>query len=106
MAEKQPLTDEDLRQAILRWIDLTEQLEQVAHQLERIKEQYAEFQYPVEIESLAELEPIDRRKRELALDEHDLRGVKLHLWPVDQLSREQYNPQTSAVHRNCAGDES
>ncbi len=66
------LTDQELRQAILRWIDLTQQLEQVGHQLERIKEQYAEFQYPVEIENLAELEPIDRRRRVLAARERDL----------------------------------
>jgi hypothetical protein len=39
-----------------------------------IKEQYAELQYPAEIESLAELEPVNRGKRELAAREHDLKG--------------------------------
>ena len=72
MAEK--FTDEELRPAILRWIEVTQQLDQIGHKLGRIKEQYGELQYPAEIESLSELEPIDRRKRELGARQHDLRG--------------------------------
>ncbi len=77
MTEK--LKDEELRPAILRWIEVTQQLDEIGHQLERIKEQYGELQYPDEIESLSELEPIDRRKRELAAREHDLRGRSCRL---------------------------
>jgi len=77
MAEK--LTDEELRPAILRWIKVTQQLDEVGHQLGQIKEQYAELQYPDEIKGLSELEPVDRRKRELALQEHDLQGRSCRL---------------------------
>jgi len=77
VAEK--LTDEELGQAILRWIEVTQQLDQIGHQLGRIKQQYGELNYPDEIESLAELEPVNRRKRELAAREHDLRGRSCRL---------------------------
>ena len=77
MAEK--LTDEALCQAILRWIEVTQQLDEIGHQLGRIKEQYGELKYPAEIASLAELEPLNRRKRELAAHEHDLRGRSCRL---------------------------
>jgi hypothetical protein len=77
MAEK--LTDETLRPAILRWIEVTQQLDEIGYQLGRIGEKYAELQYPDEIERLSELEPIDRRKQELALQEHDLQGRSCRL---------------------------
>jgi len=77
MAKK--LTDEALRPVILRWIEVTQQLDEVGHQLGRIKEQYAELRYPDEIESLSELEPVSRRKRELAAREHDLQGRSCRL---------------------------
>ena len=77
MVEK--LTDEELGQAILRWIEVTQQLDQIGHHLGCIKEQYTELKYPAEIESLSELEPVDRRKRELAVREHDLRGQSCRL---------------------------
>ena len=50
MVEK--LTDEELGQAILRWIEVTQQLDQIGHHLGCIKEQYTELKYPAEIERL------------------------------------------------------
>ena len=73
------LTDEALCQAILRSIEVTRQLGEIGHQLGRIKEQYGELKYPDEIGSLSELEPVDRRKRELAAREHDLRSRSCRL---------------------------
>jgi len=77
MAER--LADDELRPAILRWIEVTQRLDDIGRQLGRIKEQYAELRYPDEIERLSELEPIDRRKRELAVREHDLHGRSCRL---------------------------
>jgi hypothetical protein len=79
MLQSRALTDEELGQAILRWIELTQQLEVIGHKLGRIKDQYADLPYPDEIESLAELEPVNRRKRELAAREHDVRGRSCRL---------------------------
>jgi hypothetical protein len=73
------MTDRELQIAVERWIEVTQQLDEIGHQLGRIKEQYAELQYPAEIDSLTELEPIDRCKRELAAREHDLRGQSCRL---------------------------
>jgi len=77
MAEK--LTDEELRPAILRWIEVSQQLDEIGHQLGHIKEQYAELQYPDEIEGLLELEPIDRGKRDVAAREDDLQSRSCRL---------------------------
>jgi hypothetical protein len=76
---RQSLTDEELGQAILRWITLTQQLEEIGHQLGRMKAQYAEAQYPEEIESLSDLEPVKRRRRELTARERDLRSQSCRL---------------------------
>jgi hypothetical protein len=73
------MTDREFQIAVERWIEITQQLDQVGHKLERIKDQYAKLQYPDEIQSLAELEPIDWRKKELAVDEHDLRSKSCRL---------------------------
>jgi hypothetical protein len=73
------MTEREFQIAVERWIEVTQQLDEIGHQLGRIKEQYAELQYPDEIESLAELEPVDRRKRELGAREHDLRGRSCRL---------------------------
>ena len=73
------LTDDELRPVILRWIEVTQHLDEIGYQLGRIGEKYAELQYPDEIERLSELEPIDRRKQELALQEHDLQGRSCRL---------------------------
>jgi hypothetical protein len=43
---RQALTDEELGQAILRRIEVTQQLEEIGHQLGRMKAQYAEARYP------------------------------------------------------------
>jgi len=77
MAEK--LTDDELRPVILRWIEVSQQLDDIGRQLGHIREKYAELQYPDEIERLSELEPVDRRKRELAAHEHDLQGRSCRL---------------------------
>ena len=79
MLRRRALTDKELRRSILRWIELTHQLEQVAHQLEHIKDQYANLPYPTEIESLRELDPIVRRRTQLSLDERDLRSQSCRL---------------------------
>jgi hypothetical protein len=76
---RQALTDEELGQAILRWIAVTQQLEEIGHQLGRIKAQYVQAQYPEEIKSLEELEPTNRRRRELSARERDLRGQSCRL---------------------------
>jgi hypothetical protein len=69
---RQALTDEELGQAILRWITVTQQLEEIGHQLGRLKAQYAEAQYPDQIESLSDLEPAKQRKAELQQREREL----------------------------------
>jgi hypothetical protein len=69
---KQALTDEELGQAILRWITVTQQLEEIGHLLGRIKARRAEAQYPEEIESLQELGPAKQRKAELQQREREL----------------------------------
>jgi hypothetical protein len=76
---RQALTDEELGQAILRWITVTQQLEEIGHQLGRLKAQYAQAQYPDQIESLEELEPVKRRRRELTVRERDLRSQSCRL---------------------------
>jgi chromosome segregation ATPase len=73
------LTDKELRQSILRWVEVTQQLDEVGRQLGRIKAQYAQLQYPGEIETLTELEPINRRRRELTAQERDLRSQSCRL---------------------------
>jgi predicted DNA-binding protein len=69
---RQVLTDEELGQAILRWIEVTQQLEKIGHQLGRMKAQYVEAQYPEEIETLQDLEPARQRKAELQQREREL----------------------------------
>jgi hypothetical protein len=76
---RQALTDEELGQAILRRIEVTQQLEEIGHQLGRLKAQYAQAQYPDQIESLEELEPVKRRRRELTVRERDLRSQSCRL---------------------------
>ena len=73
------MTEQEFQIAIERWIEVSQQLDQIGHRLGRIKDQYAELKYPDEIESLAALEPVNRRKRELAAREHDLRGQSCRL---------------------------
>jgi hypothetical protein len=73
------LTDKELRQSILRWVEVTRQLDEVGRQLGHIKAQHAQLQYPDEIETLKELEPIDRRKKELNAQERDLRSQSCRL---------------------------
>jgi len=73
------MTEQEFQIAVERWIEVTQQLDEIGHQLGRIKEQYAELQYPAEIESLSELETTDRRKAELAAREHDLRSRSCRL---------------------------
>jgi hypothetical protein len=68
------LTDKELRQSIVRWVEVTRQLDEVGRELGRIKAQYAQLQYPDEIETLTELEPIKRKRKELTAQERDLRG--------------------------------
>ena len=77
MTEK--LKDEELRPAILRWIEVTQQLDEIGHQLGHIKKQFGELHYPAEIERLSELESTDRRKGELAAREHELRSRSCRL---------------------------
>jgi DNA-binding transcriptional MerR regulator len=69
---RQSLTDEELGQAMLRWIEVTQQLEEIGYQLGRIKAQYAEAQYPEEIRTLQDLEPARQRKAELQQREREL----------------------------------
>jgi hypothetical protein len=73
------LTDNELRQAILRWVEVTRQLDDVSRQLGHIKQQYAQLQYPDEIETLTELEPINRRRKQLTVQERDLRSQSCRL---------------------------
>jgi chromosome segregation ATPase len=76
---RQALTDEELGRAILRWIAITQQLEEIGHQLGRLKAQYAQAEYPDQIESLEDLEPVKRRRRELTARERDLRSQSCRL---------------------------
>jgi hypothetical protein len=76
---RQALTDEELSQAIQRWITVTRQLEEIGHQLGRIKAQYAEARYPNEIRSLQDLEPARQRKAELQQRERELYSQSCHL---------------------------
>jgi hypothetical protein len=69
---RQALTDEELGQAILRWITVTQQLEEIGQQLGRMKAQYAEARYPEEIKTLQELEPAKQRRAQLQQREREL----------------------------------
>ena len=73
------MTEREFQIAVERWIEVTQQLDEIGRELGRIKEQYGELKYPAQIETLAELEPVNRRKRELAVREHDLRGQSCRL---------------------------
>ena len=73
------MTEREFQIAVERWIEVTQQLDEIGRQLGRIKDQYAELKYPDEIESLSELEPINRRKRELSARQHDLHGQSCRL---------------------------
>jgi hypothetical protein len=76
---RQALTDEELGQAVLRWITITQQLEEIGHQLGRLKAQYAEAQYPDQIETLQDLEPAKQRRAELQQRERELYSQSCHL---------------------------